>query len=267
MKESLRLALLAPLALGAGAPAAAEADADKAKASPQSIECFYPPASRQGDTAVLCTVRLHVSAPKGGQLWMQGGEDVPPAPLTGKDAAGNILIGIFREWEACFDSTGGCGIMVYDFFSRPHGDWLAFDTWLAVPVTHGEEQHCSAVFSLKEPATLSVSGRSFVVTPFPEESPHAVLSVEYAADDGMADISFLNEKGTPLPCSIVEAVEEGAPGEGRRCTTTYSLPGKAERACLRLHLHGSREMARVPLRFKAAIGSPYTGGSASGRKP
>lgn len=257
-------ALLASWVLGAGASVAA--DADRAKVSLQGVECFYPSVPHQGDMPVLCSVRLHVSVPKGEQLWLQGGTDALPAPLAGKDAAGYILVGVFREWEACFDSAGGCAIMVYDFYSRPHGDWLAFDTWLAVPVSHGEDKLCSAAFSLREGGSLSVAGRSFVVTPASDESPHAVLSVEYVADDGIADICFLDERGNSLPCSIVEAVETEEPGEGRRCTTTYALPGKVGHARLCLLLHGPRDMVRVPLRFKVSIGSPYTGTSASGRK-
>ncbi len=237
--------------------------AEPAKIVPQSIECFYPAQEEQSKKTVLCTVRLHVSVAKGMQLWMQQEQDVSPAPLVGKDAEGHILVGTFREWEACFDSKGLCGIMAYDFHARPHGDWLAFDTELDVPVTQGVEKIVSSPFPVKEPAMFALAGHRFSIVPAADDSPRPALEVSYPAFPDIANISFQDARGTPLPCSIVEAAHNEAE---RRRSIVYSLAHQGEKACLCLCLYTLRKTVRIPVRFRVSIGTPLSGSLSGGKK-
>jgi len=233
------------------------------KASPQSIECFYPRESGgDGKTAPACTLRLHLTAGKGAQLWMRRGKDVPPAPLAGKDAEGNLLVGVFREWESCYEANGKCGIMVYDFYARPRGGWIAFDTNLEVPVTKGAKECKSEPFDLAREAVVCIAGRMFRISPVGGEERSPLVQVEYDADPDLAGISFLTPKGEKITGSPIES-DFHEPG--KRNSATYSLAYKGEKAILAARIFRPREIVCVPLRFKSSIGYPVTAAPAGSK--
>lgn len=251
-----RLLPLLPAAALLAPALAAPDNGSGLKASPQSIECFYPRESGgAGKAAPACTLRLHLTAGKGAQLWMRRGKDVPPAPLAGKDAEGNLLVGVFREWESCYEATGKCGIMVYDFYARPRGGWIAFDTDLEVPVTKGAKECKSEPFSLAREAVVCIAGRMFRISPAGGEESGLLLKAEYEADPDLAGISFLSPKGKKISGT---AIESDFHEQGKRNSATYALAYKGEKAILAARIFRPREIVRVPLRFKSSIGYPVT---------
>lgn len=248
---SLRFLQLLSVSSALLLPSVAGGAEKEVKASAQSIECLYPePSELSGDEKpVLCTVRLHLTPSKGLLLWTRRNRDVPPVPLVGKDEEGNLLIGLFREWEACFDSGEGCWIMVYDFYERPHGKWLAFDTEIRVPVSRGTQKHDPVSFLPTESATLSIAGKQFAINPV--EGDDVVFDLEYDTDPDIASIAILDAKGNPLKSRIIEGEYNE---EKERSIATYCLASKGGKASLSLETFLPCETVPAKVRFKIGIG-------------
>lgn len=235
-------------------PTPALAAASLIRAEPQSIECFYPRDNQRPEQGILCSVRLHLRASKGINLWMHRTQDVPPAPLVGTDAHGNIMAGSFREWETCYEASDNCGIIVFDFYARPQGEWLAFETELEIPITRGTEEQASAAFNMTEATTLTIAGKEFRISPDTEagDAEHPVLEMEYKASPDIADIGFLDDKGRKITASITDGSYDEGKGSRR---AIYILDYKKDKAKISIHLYKPREIIRVPIHFKISIGA------------
>ena len=221
------------------------------KASPQSVECFYQP---EGENPTRCRVRLHLTPAEGYSIQMTA----PELPLVGRDGKGNLMFGVFREWEICFGDVKNtnCVIAVYDFRAMPKGGQIRFGTRVDIPVTCGEQQHKDVQFSPTESGTLSVNGIDFHITPSDgndADPDNTAFTVEYdsAKKANLAGITICESKGKPLPVNIVEGVYHE---NEKKVRATYVLSSKHSSLLFRLATYKPVGSAEVLVKFSARIG-------------
>lgn len=250
----MRLALTALLCSGlAAAPvvAAAEHAAAPVQLRAQSVECLYT--EETPDAAVCCTVRLHLKAEQGAALVNPAGGQPFASPLVGMDAAGRMLVGIFRGCESCLDN---CRTLVYDFYTRPQGGWIEFDTSISICVSTGYTALPPVEFAPRRAAALQAGGMSFYFTPLPtpegEEDPDAVFfSLEYEVSSAVHSLLFLDEAGSACTSRVLG----GDYSEKSDLTrATYMLTCKGEKVGMQLRLHNPPTQHSVPVRFRAYMG-------------
>lgn len=211
----------------------------------QSIDCSYV----AGD-ALPCTVRLHVKATPGYTLVAPEAE----SPLVGTDAAGQILIGVYRGWEPCMEN---CCTLVYDFYTRPQGGWLEFDTSIDVQVSHGSTTLSLPLFNPRRAAALQSGGMSFYFTPQPlpedETDPHAIIFLlEYEAMPSIGKIAFFDAEGTPCDSRVLSGDYSEQDGLTR---ATYLLMLEGEQTCMRLDVSNPASTVHAPVQFRAYLGA------------
>lgn len=215
-----------------------------------SIECSY---SAQEGAEPCCTVRLHARVAPGAAL-------VPPriappfaSPLVGMDAAGRVLIGVFRGAEACLEN---CRTLVYEFYTRPQGGWVEFNTHVDVHVSTGQTCLTALPFDPRRASAFQCGGLRFVATPLPtpEDEPDAhslFFRLEYKASPTIHSILFCDAEGNMCPNRVLD----GGYSERKGLTcATYLLSLKGQTAHMKLVLHNSPILYRVPVRFRAYMG-------------
>lgn len=215
-----------------------------------SIECSY---TAQEGVEPCCTVRLHARAAMGAAL-------VPPviapakaSPLVGMDASGRVLVGIFRGAEPCLEN---CRTLVYEFYTRPQGGWVEFNTHVDVHVSTGQTSLRAAPFDPRKPAVLQCGGIRFFSTPLPmpEEEPSEdsiFFRLEHKVSPAIHSILFYDEEGRLCPNRVLGG--NYSESKGLTCAVCLlSLKGRMTH--MRLLLHNAPVLYRVPVRFRAYPG-------------
>lgn len=220
----------------------------------QSVECSYiTPAAEASTPAPLCTVRLHVKASEG-VSFVTPAMGVPFAsPLVGRDAAGRLMVGVFRGCESCLEQ---CRTLVYDFYARPQGGWIEFDTSIDLHVSTGYMSTRPCVFNPRRAAALQIAGMSFFCTPLPTtEAEHAqdvLFRLEYEVSPVVHSLEFRDAEGTPCKHRVLGGDYSENDGLTR---ATYLLSLKGEQAIMVLRLHTPPKPLRVPVRLRAYMGA------------
>lgn len=215
----------------------------------QSVECHY----RAEVGAVQCTVRLHAQSAPGAALVSPVLGSSAASPLVGMDAAGRVMIGVFRGFESCLEN---CRTLVYDFYTRPQGGWIEFNTGIDVCVSEGATSLPPVAFNPHRAAALQAGGMSFFFSPLPtpegESDPDAVFfRLEYEMSPGVHSITFLGTDGQMCHNRVLGGDYSERNGLTR---ATYLLSIKGDRAYMQLWLHNTPTYRRVPVRFRAYIG-------------
>lgn len=229
-------------------------------AEPDSIECHFAPADA---SAAPCTLRLHLVPAAGIDIFTR--DDSPGAtPLQCLDGEGNLLLGRFREWESCYDSTGHCLTMVFDLFTRPKGSSLSVDTQIPIKIVRQAGKPEIAAFDPGRDAELTVAGHPLHIIPN-EASAEAKragqisFTIEYDDEATVRDLILCTASGKPLTYRVVD--DGTAQSKGRSRVTYLIHPGKGG-IHLALTPAPTTDTVSVPVRFRAAIGSldvPGTG--------
>lgn len=216
----------------------------------QSVECLYT----APEGGVQCTVRLHVKAAPGVSLVPSGMGGDFASPLVGIDAGGRLLIGVFRGCESCLEN---CLTLVYDFYARPQGGWLEFNTDISIRISSGCVSLPPVAFNPRRAAALQAGGMSFFFSPLPtpegESDPDAVFfSLEYEVSPMVRSILFCDAEGRPCDNRVLGGDYSENNGLTR---ATYLLSLKGEKAFLQLQLFNPPVVQQVPVRFRAYIGA------------
>lgn len=208
----------------------------------QSIDCTY-----EAVEGAPCTVRLHVRAMPGYSLV----EPESASPLVGQDAAGRLLFGVYRGCEPCMEN---CCTLVYEFFTRPQGGWLEFNTAIDLQVSHGCETLTLPKFNPRRAAALQGGGMSFYFTPQPEDEaePQAVIFLlEYEAVPCIRKIAFYGAEGEPCESRVLSGDYSEQDGLTH---ATYLLMLKGEQAYMQLDVSKPATRVQAPVQFRAYIG-------------
>ena len=223
----------------------------------QSVECCYDNAEGE----VACSVRLHVQLPQGASFVPPLPGDPAASPLFGADAAGRILSGKFRGMESCMER---CRTLVYDFYARPQGGWLEFNTFIHVLFSTSEFRMNTEGFDPGYSGTLRAFNHTFFVNPLPSpgDMPGAVLfRLDYELTPLIASISFRHEDGSACNNRLIDGSYSEEVG---MTSATYLLyPAKAHRPVLRLSFFHPPVPHRLPVRFRICpglISEPPVGG-------
>lgn len=214
----------------------------------QSVECNYTAPEGQ----VQCTVRLHLKAQPGSALVRSEVGGAFASPLVGTDAAGHLLIGVFRGCESCMEQ---CLTLVYDFYTRPQGGWMEFNTDIHVRISTGSVALPPVAFNPRRAAALQVGGMSFFFTPLPapEGDADAVyFRLEYEVSPVVRQIAFLREDGAPCEYRVLGG-DYSARHDLTRATYLLALK-EGDKACMSLHLFNPPMARPVPVRFRAYMG-------------
>lgn len=244
-----------PVVAACGCALLSAAAAHEAAAEPpvslraQSLECSYT----AGEGMPQSTLRLHVRAKKGAALVCPAEGGAFASPLIGMDAAGRVMIGVFRTCETCLDN---CLTLVYDFYSRPQGGWIEFNSSIRLRVSTGYTALHPVSFDPRRPAALQAGGMSFYCKPVPtpddEADPLAVyFCMEYEANPAVYGMSFLDAEGRACPQRVLGGNYSERSG---LTSATYLLKLKGERAGMQLRLFNPPVMQSVPVRFRAYMG-------------
>lgn len=223
------------------------------KVSPQSVECHYTEqAPAEGVTPVRCTVRLHATPSKGATFWTQGEQSISDIEAT--DAAGNKMIGKFRDWEICFDSNANCQILVFDFEQLPQGGALTFDTQIELPVTQGVQKHEAPDFSTKQITEFTVAGHHVIVEPLEKSSAapdELVLRISYNDASNVPEIIVCDDEGYHLKSNIIDADYDPQTG---RTTAVYVQKYTKKSGKIALRTYNPCVNVKSEVKFKATIG-------------
>ncbi len=223
------------------------------KVSPQSVECHYTThTSAEGAPPVRCTVRLHATPSKGATFWTQGEHSI--ADIEATDAAGNKMIGKFRDWEICFDSNDNCQILVFDFEQLPQGGALIFDTQIELPVTQGVQKHEAPDFSTKQTTEFTVAGHHVIVEPLEKSSAapdELVLRISYNDASNVPEIIVCDDEGYHLKSNIIDADYDPQTG---RTTAVYVQKYTKKSGKIALRTYNPCVKVKSDVKFKATIG-------------
>lgn len=209
----------------------------------QSVESFYT----RSEGEVCCTLCLHVRAAEGTSFSVREGDDVPAStPLIGTDAAGRIMLGKFRCVESCMED---CRTLVFDFYTRPQGGWIEFDTVLTLRLLSTDFIAWTAPFDPRRTSTLRALNRSFFVSPLDaQNSDGLLLRMDYEMSPLIRGIAFIGTDGKLCRSRVLDAVYNEKDG---LTSTTYLLEGsKTEAIRVRLLLRHPPTPCRVPVRMR-----------------
>ncbi len=210
----------------------------------QSIECCYDVPEGQA----CCTLRLHVQLPAGAAFVSSPHGDEAASPLVGVDAEGGVMIGQFRTVESCMER---CRTLVYDFFVRPRGGWIEFDTFVNILYSTSALRVNTEAFDPRQSGTLRVFNHTFFVKPLPavEEMPRAALfCLEYEISPLIASISVGVEDGSSCHCRLIEGTYSE---EADMTRATYLLnPVPAKKTVLQLSFFYPPTLHTIPVRFR-----------------
>lgn len=214
-----------------------------------SAESFYEcPASK-----ACFTLRIHVRAPQGSFLAEPTASPVERSPLIGVDAAGRPLIGILRSVESCMER---CRILVYDFYARPQGGWIEFDSSVLLPMSHSSYDLVTEPFDPHLPGTIRVWGNVLFRTPLPlneekDNSKAVVFRQEYELVPLLRSVSFCNEDGSQCQSSVLNADFDESSG---MTSSTYLLHPTGNLVRLVLHCMHPAIPCPVHMRFRIYAG-------------
>ena len=210
----------------------------------QSVENFY----NRGEGEVCCTVKLHVRAAQGSTFAVVDSSVPASTPLVGVDATGRILLGKFRCVESCMED---CRSLVFDFYTRPVGGWIEFDTFLLLRLTSTDFVVRSPAIDPRRMSTLRTLNRSFFLTPLPEESAEPgsfLLRVDYEMSPLIRSITFCDASGKPCKSRVLNATYNDEDG---LTSTTYLLEADDQSPIhLQLRLHHPPSSCKVPVRMR-----------------
>lgn len=229
-------------------PAWGVASASRADVRVHSAECLYGRAANE----VCFSLRIHIQAPQGSTLAEPTNHPVERSPLIGVDATGRPLVGGLRSIESCMDN---CRILVYDFYARPQGGWVEFDTSILLPMSNLTYDLMTEPFDPRLPGTVRVRGHAIFRTPLPfkegEAKPNAVLfHQECEPVPLLRSVSFCNEDHSRCKSSMLSADYDETSG---MTSSTCLLHPAGDLVCMVLHcMHPAKPCpVRVRLRIHA----------------
>lgn len=195
-----------------------------------SAECLYERTANQ----VCFSLRIHIRAPQGSTLAEPTANPSECSPLIGVDAAGRPLVGKLRSIESCMDN---CRILVYDFYTRPQGGWVEFNTSILLPMSSLTYDLISEPFDPRLPGTVRVQGHAIFRSPLPfeknEAKPNAVLFCqEYELVPLLRSVSFCNEDHSRCKSSVLSADYDETSG---MTSSTCLLHPTSDLVCMVLH--------------------------------
>ncbi len=210
----------------------------------QSVECSYDVPEGQA----CCTLRLHVQLQEGSSFVPPSPGNEAASPLIGVDAEGNVLLGKFRAVESCMER---CRTLVYDFYMRPRGGWMEFNTSVTVFFSGAAFRMNTEAFDPRQAGALRTLNHTFFVEPLSpaQKIPGTVLlRLEYALSPLVAAISFCDEDGSVCESRLIEGSYDSEEG---MTSATYLLRPVAERkSVLRLSFFHPPVPHRLPVRFR-----------------
>lgn len=251
----MKTSVLALILLLSCTVAAKQPHTPRLKAELDSIECHFSPQGNQPP----CTIRIHLTPEKGLRIAPSKRTDAPHAPLQCIDGEGNLLLGIFREWEYCYDESDDCYTAVYDYFTTPKGNSITVHTHIPVPVAQAQDKSQLVPFSPSQHQELEVAGHRLSIAPVEStpEAKHAhqiMFVITYDHPGTQKHIHLCTADGAPLQYRyrIWDAQKSGVHATTR---VSYIVPTDKKNLKLALSPAPTTSIELAPIQFHATIGS------------